>query len=361
MRLFGGGTRVLFTLLLSSQGLLAGPIFSFTLGGGITVGDKVYNGFNQAAARWSSLLTDNVTIRLTIGYKSLGSGILGSTSGTFYDVSDSLVKAALAADAKSADDATAVSHLQSAGSNSFVINHTNNCGDCSTPYLSTGGNFDNSHVSVTGAQARALGLVPGTFGASDGEIDFSSNFTFDFDPSNGINSGAFDFVGVATHEIGHLLGFVSTVDDYDFCGYTRSCVSSRSGTALSENEDDPTVLDYFRFSTDSGFGTRMDQSSDNRSKYFSIDGGTTLGPLFSNGTNFGDGRQASHWKDNLGLGIMDPTSAPGELLGISRNDIRALDVIGWDVATPEPGTTGLLGVGLMTVVVRLRRTRRNVI
>src|SRR5262249_60028 len=46
------------------------------------------------------------------------------------------------------------------------------------------------------------------------------------------------------------------------------------------------------------------------------------------------GRQASHWKDNLGIGIMDPTSVPaGQANVITAQDIRAFDVIGWNVAS----------------------------
>jgi hypothetical protein len=33
---------------------------------------------------------------------------------------------------------------------------------------------------------------------------------------------------------------------------------------------------------------------------------------FSTGKTFGDGPQASHWKDSLGLGMMDPTAGTGE-------------------------------------------------
>ena len=35
---------------------------------------------------------------------------------------------------------------------------------------------------------------------------------------------------------------------------------------------------------------------------------------FSNGKNYGDGRQASHWKDSSGIGIMAPTASTGEQL-----------------------------------------------
>ena len=361
MSVIGGRVRILALAALTTGGLSASPVFHFTLGGGITVGDPVYTGFQMAAARWSSVLTNNVTVNVTIGYKSLGSGILGQTTNTGYDVADSTLKAALASHATSANDAVAVAHLQAPGSNDFVINHTNDCGNCTAVYDSTGLKFDNTHESVTGAEAKALGLMSANNSASDGEIDFSSNFNFDFNPSDGISSNAYDFVGVATHELGHLLGFVSSVDDFDYCGALLNCVTYRPNSALAESEDDPTVLDLFRYSTNSGYGTVMDLSADTRAKYFSIDGGATLGAQFAAGVNFGDGRQASHWKDNLGLGIMDPTAAPGELLGISRNDLTAMDVIGWSLAVPEPGTAVLAVLGLAVAARRLRNRQHNIV
>mgnify|MGYP000583776693 FL=1 len=92
-------------------------------------------------------------------------------------------------------------------------------------------------------------------------------------------------------------------------------------------------LDIFRYSDNSqatfGAGTRdLGYGGD---PYFSIDGGVTNLGFFSSGRQNGDGQQASHWRDNLSLGIMDPTSAPrGQANTITELDIRAFDVIGWD-------------------------------
>jgi hypothetical protein len=69
--------------------------------------------------------------------------------------------------------------------------------------------------------------------------------------------------------------------------------------------------------------------------------------IFSNGIVRGDGRQASHWKDNMGLGIMDPTAAPGELLVVTTLDLQGLDVVGWDLSVPEPATLGLLATMIL--------------
>ena len=325
--------------------LSASPVFVFSG----DVPSNVLTGFEDAAAAWASVLRDNVTININLGYTALDPGILGETGSTTYTVPYSTLKTALGNDITDSYDATAVSHLQTGNTLSFEVNHTTQCGDCSNAYVDSynnslgpspltgtignprNANFDNQYVQMPYAEARALGLVSAVDSTIDGSITFSSLFSFDFDPSDGISSGQYDFVGIAEHEIGHLLGFVSSADDFDY---------STAGTGLSEAAADPTVLDLFRYGNENNLGIMMDLSASGTPKYFSIDGGATLGSPFSTGVHYGDGRQASHWEDNMGLGVMDPTAAPGELLSISSNDIEALDVIGWNVA-PEPGTVGL--------------------
>jgi hypothetical protein len=98
----------------------------------------------------------------------------------------------------------------------------------------------------------------------------------------------------------------------------------------------------------------IDWTAGNTTIYFSLDNGATAIAEFSNGLNFGDGRQASHWKDNLGLGIMDPTAAPGEALAASTNDFIAFDAIGWDLI-PEPSAALLGTFGMILALGRRRR------
>ena len=81
----------------------------------------------------------------------------------------------------------------------------------------------------------------------------------------------------------------------------------------------------------------------------------------STGYYTGDRRQASHWKDNnlsgTLVGVMDPTLAYATVVGISRADIRALDLIGHDVV-PEPSTVMLLSFGLIAVAWRVKQSRQ---
>jgi hypothetical protein len=68
---------------LSAAALLAAPTqaatFVLTNTGGAEVGTQARKGFDLATAYWSSVLTNDVAINLNIGFRSLGTGILGST------------------------------------------------------------------------------------------------------------------------------------------------------------------------------------------------------------------------------------------------------------------------------------------
>ena len=324
--------------------------------------------FTAAAARWTNIFTDNATIDLTVGTGSLTAGVLAQAGSARTSFSYAAFKTALTADITSANDATAVSNLAVGSSLPMLINRTSdnpNGSGSATSYLDTTG-ANNQTIQLTNANAKALGLatIGSTIGGScaaacDAFIQFSNTFAFDFDPTDGISAGQYDFVGIATHEIGHALGFVSGVDVLD--GNSPPV----NGPFTANQFTFVSSLDLFRYSTLSAgtAGGVIDWTADTRAKYFSIDRGVTVGPGFSTGRNFGDGQQASHFKDSLGLGIMDPTAGTGELLAISANDIRAFDVIGWNLrqavpAVPEPGTwlMMLAGFGLVGSAMRRRRS-----
>jgi hypothetical protein len=141
-----------------------------------------------------------------------------------------------------------------------------------------------------------------------------------------------DFESVAIHEIGHALGFISEVDTFDILKYLNS------PTALA-----PSTLDLFRFenNTANDPSDAASFSTATRSLMPGVDaitdditgaGTSSAENRMSTGAYTGDGRQASHFKDNLAIGVMDPTLSFGEVVPISDADLRALDLIGYEIS-----------------------------
>jgi hypothetical protein len=363
--------------LLSTGIVQANPVFNFTIGSGLsalqgsnpTLANTVIADFRTAGNHWSSIFSDNVTLNIAIDFKPLGAGILGETGSNYAVATYTTTRTALNVDKKTTDDSTAVKNLPAGNALSFLTNSSSG-----QVILDNTGSANNVYLAMPTANAKALGLSTPTATAQGASITFSSSFNFDFDPTNSITAGQYDFVGVATHEIGHSLGFVSRVDEVDYYSGPR-------GPARLNLDPYAVVspLDLFRYSAPGVLNLAYGGTP-----YFSINRGATSLGKFSTGAFNGDGRQASHWKDNLGLGIMDPTLASGELAKITALDIKALDVIGWDripganpaalsftslsssagpprhtIANPEPSTIGLLSLGLLGAAVYRRRTRRQ--
>ncbi len=325
--------------------------FSFVAG----TSPQAQQAFIDAGARWSALFADPITVDLTVGEQNLGPNFFASTSKNLSGYGYGTFRAALTGDATSGDDAIATANLPSGNAFGLLINRTrdnpNGMGSA-TPYVDASG-ANNERILITNANAKALGLTPfsspvgACTSACDGSIVFGTAINWDYDPRDGISPGSFDFVGSATREIGEMLGFWSGID-------LMQGLVSGPNPPVANSLDFVSALDLFRFSTESFAAGVLDWTADNRGKYFSIDGGNTrLGPTFSTGTLFGDGSRASRWKNNQGLGIMDPFLESGELGVVSANDVRAFDVIGYTLV-PEPSTQALLLLGVAGLLARLR-------
>ena len=353
-------SRLMACLFLALLGLFhtpqdsrAGMVFNLIDIGQAGVGTQPRIGFQQAADFWSSKFNDNIVINLEIGMASLGGSTLGGTNLQFVSGAYSSFRAAVLADSTSPDDSLFASNLPTGSSFSVYINRTSNSPNgalSATPYVDNDGDANNTSVFLARANAKALGLVAANNSAVDARIQFNSNFNFDYDRTNGISSNAFDFVGLAIHEIGHAMGFFSGVDLLD----------GNAATGYRDDEYNAVApLDFTRFSAASrSAGANIDWTADGRSKYFSVDGGTTVAVdnAWSLGVTYGDGRQASHWKDGLGRGIMDPTFAPGELGVVTNLDLRAFDVIGFNSsAVPEPTSIAIFAGSLGMLAIARRR------
>ena len=194
--------------------------------------------------------------------------------------------------------------------------------------------FNVTGMAASKANLKALGItgLDTAFGAGDGEINFNTQFSFDFDNSDGITPGSMDFETVAAHEIGHVLGFTSVVD---------LIASTTGGDVLMR------PLDLFRFQDGTDPSTETEFTHATRSL---VPGGDPIFDDIANEILMSDGlsQQASHWKDHLGIGIMDPTLEFGELPLLSELDLRALDLIGYEItAIPLPAAFWLFGSGII--------------
>jgi len=177
-----------------------------------------------------------------------------------------------------------------------------------------------SIVFVTRANYRAtIGAVPGTVAS----ITFSSNFPWDYDPSDGITGGTWCFQSVIIHEVGHALGFTSGADF---------------------RTNDLEVLDLFRFQRSDGSGT--DHNPDDLGEFTTtarmVDRdapGTdddVNSDLITAEYRMADGvpNQASHFHDQFPpIGIMDPTIGSGQTFYpdfYRQPDLDMFDAIGYD-------------------------------
>jgi hypothetical protein len=279
--------------------------------------------FVRAAQNWETVILSPITIYIDVDFGTTNFGqpwpsqVLGSTGTPSASYPYQSVRTNLIAEANGEGNTTKQAIFNSLPATSVPTD----LGNAST-------------TDVIDTNARAIGLLPANAQSTDlaAQIAFNSNFAYDFNPSDGITTGQTDFEAVATHEIGHALGFDSDAgqgsslpavwDLYRFrTGTTSGTFSTAQRVMTIGGSPDPLQFDFIPGNSELGLST----------------GGPAPGP------NDGDGWQSSHWKhiSNCGtaIGIMDPAIPSGCHRTITPSDLLALTSFGFNLtnSNPPPG------------------------
>jgi hypothetical protein len=242
-----------------------------------------------AAQFFDNAFADPITVNIAVGWDEIGGSPLvngnigegGPATGSLFTYDQ--VRTALANDARSGADMTALASLSAA-------DPTN------------GGSF-----FLGSAEEKALGLTAGNAAAVDGEVGFQSDpsYPFTFDPNNRAIAGDVDFIGVAEHEIAHAMGR----DAY---------------LGLQSNIGDYSILDLYRYSSPGVHDFTLTDRT-----YFSIDRGITAINSFSTVADPAD------WAGST-PDAFDLRAPVGQENDVSPGDITEMDILGYDVRMPPP-------------------------
>lgn len=292
-----------------AEALASGLDIVLVPGAGLAANPAALAAFERAAERWEAVFSDPIVVTIDADFADLGNpAIIGQAGSVLLQGPFDVIRDALVADADADDAVVAAMPTAAEFAESLPAG------------FSLSGN-----VMGTKASLKALGFtgLDDDFGVSDATITFNSAFAFDLDASDGVAPGTMDLETVAVHEIGHALGFLSAVDAID--GATGGVVT-------------PGTLDLYRFAQRGGnpssaarFTKAVRSAVPGREAVFDdVESESAL----STGVSSGDGRQASHWKDDAltgtFVGVMDPTLAFATIEPVTSADLRALDLIGYD-------------------------------
>ena len=306
----------------------SGTQFDFTYAPGTSMEQII--GFEMAGQIWSSYLNDDVTVRIHVESTNelpddvVGAALPGKKEEAKYDK----VGESLSRDRSSDNDELAFNNLplNDEKFKKFTVTVDGQPLDKTEKFR------------LTNANAKSLGFLNGDRDKLDGyilvnDLTGSSGVSWGYDAlrSDSIAGNEIDFLSMAMHEVGHILGFTSGIDDG---GWLEVLTEAREEGEELEDKDFEfaSPLDLYRYS---GSSEGIDLSIGN-DPYFSIDGGNTNLGNFANGeyTDLGgDGYQASHWQQDSNQGIMNPILPVGNRRNISDVDLVAMDVIGWDLDT----------------------------
>ena len=314
--------------LLTNSSVAKAVNFNFSYAPDTTLDQKL--GFEMAGQIWSSYLTDDFTTNIYVKIASpdeLPTNVIGGAlPGIEAEEEYKKYREYVEEDAISTADGIAMSSLETrhdkydkftAMYNGKVVEEMN-------------------RLNITLANAKAIDLISDNndldgyilmSDLSDAPVDWNYDFLNDT-----VSDGSLDYLSVALHEVGHVMGFVSGVDNP---GWLNIMTEHEAKDDLIKRDKIKffNPLDLYRFTEESATVNAVDISIGGN-PFFSINGGATNLGNFATGqaTNAGgDGYQASHWERQSNvLGIMDPVLSVGQKRQITDLDLTAFDVIGYD-------------------------------
>ncbi len=242
--------------------------------------------FNTAAAIYMSTFSNPVTVNVKVGWGEVG----GTT---------------LASNAAGGSQTGLTGYWTYAQMRSILASSV------ALPATNTGP----AYFAMATAEAKALGLISATATASDGAVGFNSGLTYDFNPSDGITAGSYDFVGLALHELAEVLGRDTSITSIASLFYQ-------------------TPVDLFRYKA-----AGVQSYGYNDAAYFSLDAGKTNLGWFDNTSGGGD---RSDWRTgSTGSYPNDVQNAyyyPGATT-LSPADIALLGALGWNSTNSKTSAT----------------------
>ncbi|MDB5483576.1 MAG: Ca2+-binding protein toxin [Caulobacteraceae bacterium] len=319
----------------SASALTIRPIFDSSITS-LANAATVEAAFTTVANQFDAAFSTPVTIKIGVSWGKVNGSSLGT--GNIAASQSSLTGPFAYSDIVDAFQANAAANPGDANMVSAAAN---------LPTISPAGSLS---YELPYAEAQALGYLPASINPNSGYVGFSSAVKWDFNGADGVTAGAYDFQGLAAHEISEVLGRITGLH----------------GTQPTY----ATMFDALRYAA-----AHVSSFSFSSAAYLSVDGGVTnLGQFNLAGS--GDRSDLYAIKGDA----QDAALSSGTLYGLSNSDLIALDVLGWGswaptgsggaigslspsaishaMSTPEPSTWMMLLLGFGLVGAAARRAPR---